>query len=190
MPDPSNIRPVSAREILSRAATHLQMVDRDAVSAKDAQHIKAAHSLLDLLLMTEPVPFMPARPVESVPADKHTPGPWYPKPAPYGWDVWGNLDDGKDTWVGPVQRVISPHARMGSRKAIEAASEETEANARLIAAAPDLLEALRLTAEQSLRSEIPDGYGPEFVSKEWEAGYDAAISAARAAIAKAEGGAA
>ena len=78
-----------------------------------------------------------------------------------------------------------------------------EANHHLIAAAPDtaaerdrlkavnadLLAALRLTAGQALRSEIPEGYGPEFRSKEWEAGYDAAISVARAAIAKAEGGA-
>ena len=68
MHDLSNIRPVSVRELLARAATHLQMVDREAVIAKDAQHIGAAHSLLDLLLITEPVSFMPARPVESVPA--------------------------------------------------------------------------------------------------------------------------
>ena len=135
---------------------------------------------------------------------KPTPGPWYPKPAPYGWDVWGNLDDGKDTWVGPVQRIISPHARIGNSRAIEAAWDETEANARLIAAAPEtaaerdrlkevnaeLLEVLRLTADQALRCEIPEGYGPEFRSEEWDAGYDAAIRSARAAIAKAEGGAA
>jgi hypothetical protein len=107
---------------------------------------------------------------------KHTPGPWYPKPAPYGWDVWGNLDDGKDTWVGPVQRVISPHARMGSRKAIEAASEETEANARLIAAAPDLLDALK-----QFEAFYPMGINLDL---------DDAFRAARTAIAKAEGGAA
>jgi hypothetical protein len=81
---------------------------------------------------------------------------------------------------------------------------EREANARLIAAAPEtaaerdrlkalnaeLLEVLRLTADQALRCEIPEGYGPEFRSEEWDAGYDAAISSARAAISKAKGGAA
>jgi hypothetical protein len=82
--------------------------------------------------------------------------------------------------------------------------EVREANARLIAAAPEtaaerdrlkalnaeLLEALRLTADQALRCEIPEGYGPEFRSEEWDAGYDAAISSARAAIAERKGGAA
>lgn len=82
--------------------------------------------------------------------------------------------------------------------------DQQVANARLIAAAPEtaaerdrlkalnaeLLEVLRLTADQALRCEIPEGYGPEFRSEEWDAGYDAAISSARAAIAKAEGGAA
>jgi hypothetical protein len=79
--------------------------------------------------------------------------------------------------------------------------DQQVANARLIAAAPEtaaerdrlkevnaeLLEVLRLTADQALRCEIPEGYGPEFRSEEWDAGYDAAISSARAAIAKASG---
>jgi hypothetical protein len=73
---------------------------------------------------------------------------------------------------------------------IAAAPETAAERDRLKALNAELLEVLRLTADQALRCEIPEGYGPEFRSEEWDAGYDAAISSARAAIAKAEGGAA
>ena len=56
----SNVSPVSARVILSRAATHLQMMDRDALNANDAQHVGAAQSLIEMLLVLQPIPFPPA----------------------------------------------------------------------------------------------------------------------------------
>jgi hypothetical protein len=155
MPDPSNIRPVSAREILSRAATHLQMVDREAVSAKDAQHIGAAHSLLDLLLITEPVPFMPAQPVESLSAD----------------EVYG-LRDAPPDLVRPPKRYdlsAAPHVR--------AAAPETEAERdRVKGLNAELLEVGRLllrACDEGDADMAMDGY-----------------DLLRAAIAKAEGGAA
>ena len=113
---------------------------------------------------------------------KHTPGPWYPKPAPYGWDIWGNLDTGQDTWVGPVKRVISPHSRIGNGISVEAVSEETEANARLIAAAPDLLAALKRFRTKVYNAALGSGMDHEWATE--------ACSVADAAIAKAEGGAA
>lgn len=73
---------------------------------------------------------------------KATPGPWYPKPATYGWDVWGNLDDGTDGWIGPVKRVISPHSSIHSAQDICRDSDETEANAALIVAMRNALPAL------------------------------------------------
>lgn len=76
-------------------------------------------------------------------APKFTPGPWYLKPASYGFDVWGNLHDGSDAWVGPVKRLISPHSKVHSGKDICADADETEATARLITAAPDMYAALR-----------------------------------------------
>jgi len=49
-----------------------------------------------------------------------------------------------------------------------------------------LVEALRATAEQALRVEIPDGYGDEFDADEFNMGYDAAIKVARTALAEIE----
>lgn len=74
---------------------------------------------------------------------KHTPGPWYPQPTDYGWDVWGNLCLDPHTWVGPIKRTISPHSKTHSQADICADYDETEANAFLICAAPDLAAALR-----------------------------------------------
>ena len=132
---------------------------------------------------------------------KHTPGPWR-------IGQLGLTNDG-------ASFILSDHADMSictvtcqtpfkRGNGWRTECETREANARLIAAAPEtaaerdrlkalnaeLLEVLRLTADQALRCEIPEGYGPEFRGEEWDAGYDAAISSARAAIAKAKGGAA
>jgi hypothetical protein len=154
MHDPSNIRPVSAREILSRAATHLQMVDREAVSAKDAQHIGAAHSLLDLLLITEPVPFMPAQPVPILSAD----------------EVYG-LRDAPPDLVRPSKRYD-----LSATPNVRAAAPETEAERdRLKALNAELLAALKgLLNGETLG-------GPIWANRKRNA---------RAAIDKAEGGAA
>lgn len=89
----------------------------------------------------------------------HTPGPWVVDPC---WDILGNTDDGNGM-VCQITTDAVPRA-------------EAEANARLIAAAPGLLEALRAIIE------------------DWDNGDDAdAIltrrhDEARAAIAKAETG--
>jgi hypothetical protein len=157
MHEPSNIRPVSAREILSRAATHLQMVDREAVSAQDAQHIGAAHSLLDLLLMTEPVPFMPARPVESLTTDevdalRYAPADLVRPPKRYDLSA-------------------TPHVR--------AAAPET-------AAERDRLKALNAELLAALSWFINDIDCIHTVMVD----FDTNVERARAAIAKAEGGAA
>ena len=61
---------------------------------------------------------------------KHTPGPWVVDPC---WDILGNTDDGNGM-VCQITTDAVPRA-------------EAEANARLIAAAPDLLEALRAIIE-------------------------------------------
>lgn len=59
---------------------------------------------------------------------KHTPGPWVIDPC---WDILGNTDDGNGM-VCQITTDAVPRA-------------EAEANARLIAAAPELLEACRVT---------------------------------------------
>lgn len=98
---------------------------------------------------------------------KHTPGTWsdyYAKLAPVGSvAVWS--DQG-----GMVRRV----ALCGTHEGIDL--DEAEANARLIAAAPDLLEALK-----ELVAYATDGLGS--LSDDWNV-----VKDARAAIAKAEGG--
>lgn len=62
---------------------------------------------------------------------KHTPGPWVIDPC---WDILGNTDDGNGM-VCQITTDAVPRA-------------EAEANARLIAAAPDMLEALKQAEQQ------------------------------------------
>ena len=97
----------------------------------------------------------------------HTPGPW---------SVWNFNDDPRHVAVGPeagglaVADIVACNAHGCYTAQTEA---QGAANARLIAAAPDLLEALQWAIEQ-----IEDDLDPD---------HQAAIVAARAAIAKAEG---
>ena len=66
---------------------------------------------------------------------KHTPEPWGLVGEPNGYTVWNVVDDGVNP--GCVGRIL---ARVcGAAVTVE----EEEANARLIAAAPDLLAALK-----------------------------------------------
>lgn len=89
---------------------------------------------------------------------QYTPGPWrIGTPPPNGEQTIGTLN-------GLMVAVATTGAEM----------EETKANARLIAAAPELLEALQSVLDNCLDSE----------------GLCAAHAKARAAIAKATGGAA
>lgn len=91
----------------------------------------------------------------------HTPGPWTTD----GWSV--------EAVASPFPFVVAIAADP-DQEVRDPVSQA--ANARLIAAAPDLLEALyRLTTECEL-----DGLNPK-------AGYDCWLSVARAAIAKATG---
>lgn len=85
----------------------------------------------------------------------HTPGPWVIDPC---WDILGNTDDGNGM-VCQITTDAVPRA-------------EAEANARLIAAAPDMLAALRFLADQAERTPGPPIAG---------------VYEAHAAIAKAEG---
>jgi hypothetical protein len=109
---------------------------------------------------------------------KHTPGPWFMA----DWE----LDDGpnKDVIEAREPEVVAPGSRSiwpGGVRCMQIATvrdssvdeETTSANARLIAAAPDLLEALRGLA-------YPGAY-------EGQPSESERIAAARAAIAKAEG---
>jgi hypothetical protein len=95
---------------------------------------------------------------------EHTPGPWYVESGA----VWAEAKDGSNLKIASVHPVLN-YVSMGGRNA----------NARLIAAAPDLLDALK-RAEGHLADEIhnrhihPIGHCPVL---DW----------VRAAIAEAEG---
>lgn len=100
---------------------------------------------------------------------KHTAGPWDYVPSnenhgPYVANGWG-AGDICDCYVmsNPSEPAV---CNGGTSRAIHMQREEADANARLIAAAPDMLEALKGV----------DGFGA-----------NAAFDAVRAAIAKAEG---
>jgi hypothetical protein len=97
---------------------------------------------------------------------QHTPGPWeYTKAASSG-----------DRGIHAEGTGIFAEAFADIRRAGENNSAEALANARLIAAAPDLLEALRWAAQNADQSEAGR-------DDDWYAGLDRV----RAAIAKAEG---
>lgn len=121
-------------------------------------------------------------------ANKHTPGPWsfYTEPQPNGCPVVGSK--------GLLVCMLGHSVRMPDQK------ETALANARLIAAAPELLEACQTFSEWLRREEAgfpaetrfdtPDG------EAKWREWYfenlricDLAQTLARAAIAKATGGA-
>jgi hypothetical protein len=88
----------------------------------------------------------------------HTPGPW----------SFGHMGDGERYWIGP-DHMHQPVAT--------ADRDMPEANARLIAAAPDLLEALKLA-----RSICHDAF--KDTAMEWD---EESMGVIDAAIAKAEG---
>jgi hypothetical protein len=94
---------------------------------------------------------------------KHTPGPWKTVARNYPIADTGDYDGCWEVLTGDPKKPIVQ---------IWGDSDEDEANARLIAAAPDLLEALRrLLDSGDVRDAAEKG----------------ALAAARAAIAKAEG---
>lgn len=103
---------------------------------------------------------------------KHTPGPWVQHPgAPKNAAVIAReLPNHRRTVVG----VIPSHLEFGNAAVTDWA--EQEANARLIAAAPEMLAALERVLQAMTRVELSDSS-----LQEWRA----AKAAVRAAIAKA-----
>lgn len=107
---------------------------------------------------------------------KHTPGPWFQGTGDYAYcvydkRVWLNPDGSRGGDTPNLVVVVSP--------------EDAIADARLIAAAPDLLEALK--EERRIRL---IGQSPECGQSHWESMRDlrrAAYDATDAAIAKATG---
>lgn len=106
---------------------------------------------------------------------KHTPGPWMYRPNKI--DDWGTVRASDGVYLVAL-------ARSGREITVEewaahraAGTDPYEANARLTAAAPDLLEQLRDLTEWVARCR----------SIEWESSPDEFLSDARAAIRKAEG---
>ena len=97
---------------------------------------------------------------------KHTPGPWAYSTSPEGWSYTINIYQAENAAHTPDYSDVAFRTCTGGRKAIQ------EANARLIAAAPDLLEALWVCMEHN-RLHHGDSHNT--------------VIQARAAIAKAEG---
>lgn len=91
---------------------------------------------------------------------KHTPGPWRVEPDSSHFDSLTTIANGSARVAEAAGRTLA----------------ECEANAHLIAAAPDLLEALKKLQLQALQS-------PDLLRTEWGM---QALDAARAALAKAE----
>lgn len=111
----------------------------------------------------------PTTPVESAAVEGHTPGPWAVEPDT--GTIWGPAPCA-DTrgWGFKVADAHLPRSRYDKHIATDGARN---ANARLIAAAPELL-----TALTGLLANLTEG---DFIS-------ETRIDAARAAIAKATGG--
>ena len=103
------------------------------------------------------------------PAARHTPGPW-----DYDWDFIVAPDpDGRhpDSYVAEIA-----HSDEEGRVA---SAEQQEANRRLIAAAPDLLEALDYLLEQTVDMDLKYGIGLTEGEEDARAKALAAIAKAR-----------
>lgn len=101
---------------------------------------------------------------------EHTPGPW---------TVASNGDDGARVNAFATVAWCPTSAAFGVDGSQVISADEAEANARLIAAAPELLAACEVFIEAERRAEVNgrEGFGL----------YTEAMSAARAAVAKARG---
>lgn len=72
---------------------------------------------------------------ESGAVQGHTPGPWRAD----GWCAYGRDIYAGEVWIGDVK---CPHPECECPRGFPSTDDETNANARLIAAAPQLLDAL------------------------------------------------
>lgn len=102
---------------------------------------------------------------------KHTPGPWELSTRLY---VHGILDS---KGLAIAFQDVAPQVDCGSITSRGRTPEETLANARLIAAAPDLLEALEALKTANGANNFQG----------WHSSFEEAIAKANAAIAKAKG---
>lgn len=105
---------------------------------------------------------------------KHTPGPW-------AWEN-GSLQYGDGKWLSSPSGMVLDYAGCGSHEC-----DIKEADARLIAAAPELLEALEQIVWKLERKEMVASCPERFEFAKIDIN-DAVIRLARAAIAKVESG--
>jgi hypothetical protein len=99
----------------------------------------------------------------------HTPGPWLYVP---------EADCDGDPRIDPLARPITDHTvHIGHLAIFMGTSDEAEANARLISAAPEMLEALKAAAEALFCTD-----------NRFEIGGKTALQIVEAAITKATGG--
>ena len=110
---------------------------------------------------------------------KHTPGPWFAQDT--------RLVGGQVAVVGPNHDRKAGEQGVMVVAHVNGRSGEQGANARLIAAAPDLLAALQLVLVADSISP-GDCYNPDGSPNKLWGSIDEAKAAARAAIAKATGG--
>ena len=111
---------------------------------------------------------------------KHTPGPWFLDGYPVKDDPFGRI---RYQVVATGKTIAKTYY-----SSYEGGPTNAEADTRLIAAAPDLLEALKLAyiAMQHMGNYLRD---IDALDEDEDAQYDTASKAARAAIAKATGAA-
>lgn len=103
---------------------------------------------------------------------KHTPGPWLLMPMAYGYDlcVEGATPGGYGGWFVELHTLSNEDLR-----------QEFDANARLIAAAPEMLAALKLAEDVLSRAPFSTNIWPNDMHP------NTGIAQIRRAIAKAEG---
>ncbi len=123
-----------------------------------------------------------ADPLAAMSETKHTPGPWQFVRCEFNCDDKSNVLCPGSVISG--EDVNDPNGRFIAR--IETTGTEI-ANARLIAAAPELLAALQDALVQMGRWKLSDDAHADRFGRMRDTGIDQAIAAARAAIAKAKG---
>lgn len=127
---------------------------------------------------------------EAVSEAKHTPGPWVAKLAcfsnrePFGFKVEAprRAHSVANAGVYEATNLLVPDPVPADMREQFYTRDELAANAHLIAAAPDLLDALRQLRESALHTMA--------AASGWEASMDTCVERANAAIAKATGSAA